>query len=215
MLSQDHNSLNNGFNNEYENRFQKIMYPVEENTIPKNRNYLETHDIHGASSGTIGLKFKKINGRDNMNIKDIPGAEPRQKFMAYKSNHNDPSLNVSDIVNKPSERLKHKYETMKNNPLEPQYLRFSDSRRHVHIYGEVEGSKPKVYFPPNTRRQTNMIEDIPGTRSKNAMIINRKNINFKELRPDIKLQTEINPITGEELKLKPNISFNSDYAEDK
>ena len=151
-----------------------------------------------------------------MNIKDIPGVEPKPSFVSYRSNYNDLKLNVQDIISKPSERLKViKYENMQNNPLEPQYLRYSESRRHVQIYGEVEGSKPKQQIPPNTRRQTNMIEDIPGTKSKNAVIITRKDINYNELRPNVKLRTAINPITGEESNLKPNNSFNSDYKEDK
>ena len=104
---------------------------------------------------------------------------------------------------------------MKTNPLNPQYLRYSDSRRHVQIYGDIEGSKPKKYIIPNTRRQTNMIEDIQGAHSKNAIIRDRKEINFSDLRPEIKMRTAINPITGEEYKIKADSSFNLEYKEDK
>ena len=58
MLSQDHYSFNRSLLQNYEDRFQKIMYPIEESTIPNNRNYLTTEDINGASPGTIGSKLK-------------------------------------------------------------------------------------------------------------------------------------------------------------
>ena len=43
---------------EYEDRFHKIMYPTENNTIPKQRDYLTTDDITGASPGSTGARIK-------------------------------------------------------------------------------------------------------------------------------------------------------------
>lgn len=111
--------------------------------------------------------LNRINGRDYMNISDIPGVEPKPDFITYKSKHKDYKLNISDIVDKPVERLRQqKYENIHNNPLDPQYVRYTDSRRHVQVYGDIEGSKPKQFIAPRTKRQTNLIEDISGTHSK-------------------------------------------------
>ena len=102
-----------------------------------------------------------------MNISDIPGVEPKPNFIMYKSKHKDYKLNISDIVDKPLERMRqNKYEHLHNNPLQPQYVRYSESRRHVQVYGDIEGSKPKQSIAPKTKRQTNMIYDITGTQSK-------------------------------------------------
>ena len=40
------------------------------------------------------------------------------------------------------------------------------SKRHVLIIGEIEGNHPKPLKSLNTRRHTNFILDIPGTKPK-------------------------------------------------
>ena len=102
-----------------------------------------------------------------MNISDIPGVEPKPDFIMYKSKHKDYKLNISDITDKPIERMRQqKYENIHNNPLNPQYVRYSESKRHFQIHGDIEGSRPKQFIAPRTKRQTNLIEDITGTHSK-------------------------------------------------
>lgn len=66
---------------------------------------------------------------------------------------------------------RNKFETIHNNPLDPQYIRYSDSRRHVQVYGEIEGGKPKQHIAPKTRRQTNMVDDILGAQVKNTSLL--------------------------------------------
>ena len=59
MLAQNNNSFENSASlQEYEDRFHKMMFPVEERTIPSRRNYLATEDIKGASPDSIGSRIK-------------------------------------------------------------------------------------------------------------------------------------------------------------
>ena len=95
-----------------------------------------------------------------MNIKDIPGVNPSPNFILYKSKLKDYKLDISDIQQKSNRGLNKK--SLNINPLEPSYVRFTDSRRHVHVIGEIENSKPKQNIALKTRRRTNCIDDISG-----------------------------------------------------
>lgn len=43
-----------------------------------------------------------------MNIKDIPGVEPKANFIQYKSTHKDYKLDISDIMDKSVENRRQK-----------------------------------------------------------------------------------------------------------
>jgi len=126
--------------NKYDDRLQGLLFPVSEQTIPKNRNYLATDDIKGAAPGSMTAKLKTLKGRDYMDIKDIPGVNPNPNFILYKSKHKDTKLDISDINTKSTYKTKHNQANkFANNPLEPKYIRMTDSRRHVQVYGDIDG----------------------------------------------------------------------------
>ena len=77
-----------------------------------------------------------------MNIKDIDGVNPNPDFILYKSKHKDLKMDISDIIEK-SPQAKLKNLIAPKNPLNPQYVRMTESRRHVQVYGEIDGGRPK------------------------------------------------------------------------
>lgn len=186
------------FSPTYDDRFHQIMYPVTEQTIPRVHNNLATDDISGASPGSTLKNLKKITGRDYMNIRDIPGVNPSPDFITYKSKHKDYKLDISDIVSGRSKTKPNLLQGLNKNPLEPQYLRMTESRRHVHVYGDIDGNKPKQFIAPKTRRKTNMIDDINGAKAKVNMPIPKFQPSEHRQRQTLSQNKRLNPITGEE-----------------
>ena len=183
----------------YNDRFHSMMFPQSDQSIPKTRNYLETKDIQGAAPGSVQDRIKKINGRDYMNIRDIPGVKPNPNFIIYKSKHKDYKLDISDIEQK-NKRVVNM--TPSNvNSLEPTYTRLTHSRRHVQVLGIDENSKPKKFAPPKTRRKTNFIDDITGTKPKkskgySSKMLEKNNLSSFDYRK-AQNNSKLNPITGE------------------
>ena len=48
------------------------------------------------------------------------------------------------------------------DPLNPQYSLQTRSRRHMLIFGNIEGSTVKNHISVSTKRRTNKVDDIPG-----------------------------------------------------
>lgn len=192
---------------DYDDRFHRILYPMQENTIPKKHDYLKTNDIKGASPGSMSAKTKQFQGRDYMNIKDIPGVKPNPSFILYKSKHKDYKLDVSDIVdNSAGSRRKHLFDKPHNNPLEPRYVRLSESRRHVQVYGDIDGCHPKQTIAPKTRRQTNMVDDITGSKPNPVRHVPSREFQPNQLRQASSQSHHVNPITGQEYVINTDFS---------
>ena len=73
-----------------------------------------------------------------MNIKDIEGVNPNPNFIMYRSNHKDTKMDISDIIDK-APLVKKKLLIFPKDPLNPQYVRMTESRRHVQVYGDIDG----------------------------------------------------------------------------
>lgn len=206
MARQDHPlTSNNSFIN-YDDRFQRMLFPSVEQTIPKMHNNLATDDISGAVPGSMSAKLKQIRGRDYMDIKDIPGVNPNPNFIMYKSKHKDYKLDISDIIEKSKQKkINNKPVQFSVNPLDPQYVRMTESRRHVQVYGDIDGGKPKSFIAPRTRRVTNMVADIIGAKTKPPLYSPLKEPRFSQPRQIASQSTRTNPITGEEYAIQTDI----------
>lgn len=177
----------------YDDRFHRMMFPMDQDTIPKQRNYLATNDIPGAVPGSNMSKLKQINGRDYMDIKDIPGVKPKPNFLLYKSQHKDYKLDINDIPG----ANHNKSLGIGHDPLNPQYVRLTNSRRHVQVLGDIEGNKPKQAIAPKTRRRTNMIDDIEGAKpTKPRHNYYGKKVDLDKWEESLKHREIINPING-------------------
>ena len=152
---------------------------------------------------SVNLKMKQIKGRDYMNIKDIPGVNPNPNFILYKSKHKDLKMDISDIIEKPMS-VKLKNMIIPKNPLEPQYVRMTESRRHVQVYGDIDGGRPKRTIAPQTRRQTNMTSDIIGPGKKLPPSFPSNPSNSIRGAASTHNSTRLNPITGEEYAVRTN-----------
>jgi hypothetical protein len=196
MARQDHSLTNNNSFANYDNRFQRMLFPIIESTIPRTHNNLATNDISGALPGSISAKLKLIKGRDYMDIKDIPGVNPNPNFIMYKSKHKDYKLDISDINDKPSlKKINNKPAQFSVNPLDPQYVRMTESRRHVQVYGDIDGGKPKRFTVPKTRRVTNMVADIIGAKPKLSLNSPLKEPRLSQPKQIASQSTRMNPIT--------------------
>lgn len=199
---------------EYNDRMHRVMFPLSEQKIPKNHDYLLTTDIKGASPDSKQEKLKKFNGRDYMNIRDIPGVNPSPNFILYKSQHKDYKLDISDIEQKPKRIISKNLS--KINPLEPQYVRFTESRRHCQVIGEIENNKPKQFIAPKTRRKTNFVDDIVGARPRIPVSIPSNILESSHGRAVLQKKTQsVNPITGEDYVINTNIPPVPDIYNDK
>ena len=81
-----------------------------------------------------------IAGRNYMDLSDLDKARPNQLKQNRITNIPDYKIDTRDI-----DSPQHvKFVSKRNgNPLEPQYLMETKSRRHVLTMGPVDGSKPK------------------------------------------------------------------------
>lgn len=95
-----------------------------------------------------------------MDLSDLDKAKPNQLKQNRITNIPDYKIDTSDIDSPHHVKFVSK---RNNNPLEPQYVMETKSRRHVLTMGPVEGSKPKQTKSVVTRRYTNAIDDIKGT----------------------------------------------------
>jgi hypothetical protein len=132
-----------------------------------------------------------------MNIKDIDGVIPNPGFIMYRSKHKDIQLDIRDIDQESKTAKLKKLVKFPRNPLDPQYARLTESKRHVHEYGSIDGGKPKQWIAPRTRRQTNKNDDILGAQPKVRFGLTDRNESPSEPYPRTDSR-RMNPITGEE-----------------
>ena len=140
------------------NRFGEIMMSPN-GKIPKNRDWLLTNDIEGATPNAFG-KLKSIQGRDYINITDIKGTQSGYQIDRF-TNRKMLNLETKDVNNDGKRHFIKNY-----NPLEPKYVISTKSRRHKLEFGSIDKNKPKKHISPVTRRHVNNVDDIEGTKSK-------------------------------------------------
>ncbi|CAI2365250.1 unnamed protein product [Moneuplotes crassus] len=187
----------------YNDRMHMMMFPNQNQKMPKMHDYLNNGDIKESLPNSLNSKLRGITGRDYMNIKDIDGVVSKPNFIQYKSKHKDFKLDISDIAIKSPQKIKQQLMVPKD-PLNPRYVRLTESRRHVQVYGEIEGGKPKKTIAPRTRRQTNMVEDIIGKKKPNSHYYSNNNAALRK--SGLTTNTcQTNPITGEEVKVNINL----------
>ncbi|CAI2362478.1 unnamed protein product [Moneuplotes crassus] len=141
------------------NRFGEIMNPKNPNWKVRDRNNLNTQDIDGAVPDAYG-RLRKINGRDYININDIKGSQSGYKIDKF-ANKVHFSLQTKDVTEEGKKNYKKDY-----NPLEPNYVMYTKSRRRKMVIKDDEKTKPRKLFTPRTRRRNNNVNDIEGAQPK-------------------------------------------------
>lgn len=135
------------------NRFGNIVNPKSKGWKIRDRNNLATSDIEGASPNVFG-KLSHIKGRDYINIGDIKGTKPNYEVNKF-SNKKNFSLITKDITEDGKKEYKKGY-----NPLDPNYVMYTKSRRQKLVIKSDASMRPKKHITPSTRRHTNHIGDI-------------------------------------------------------
>ena len=132
------------------NAFSQLLAPDIARTAAKRRfdhDKLNVKDIHGANVDTYG-KYKRIQGRNNMDFSDIEKSKPNVLKQNRITNIPDHKLNVQDIDSPQVTKFK----SNPRDPLNPIYKVETQSRRHVIEMGKIEGSVPKITKSTVTRR---------------------------------------------------------------
>lgn len=98
-----------------------------------------------------------------MDLNDIDRSKPQQLKQNKVTNIRDNKIDVKDIDSPKAIKFK---TNRVSDPLNPVYQMQTASRRHVLTMGQIEGSQPKQHKSPTTKRMTNIVDDIAGTKSK-------------------------------------------------
>lgn len=99
-----------------------------------------------------------------MDTSDIEKTKPKILKQNRITNIPDYRIDASDIN---AEGKKKFISNRVSDPLNPVYRLETVSRRHVMEVGQIEGAAPKLSKSPITRRFTNNLDDIQGSKPKN------------------------------------------------
>ena len=124
---------------------------------------LNISDIVGSNPDAY-RKQRHYEGREYMEVQDIPGASPQKLKQSKEPNSVDYKLYTKDIQ---PDKWKSKRIV---NPLAPEYNMATKSGRMVRL-GRVERSIPRANVSPTTKRLANYVDDIEGTRPKQLTAI--------------------------------------------
>ena len=103
-----------------------------------------------------------------MDLSDIEKTSPQALKQNMVTNIRDNKIDVKDIDRPQAVKFK---TNRISDPLDPTYKMQTASRRHIMTLGKIDGNAPKQHKSPETRRLTNITEDIAGAQAKDHRTI--------------------------------------------
>ena len=121
-------------------------------------------DIEGTQVDTYGRRGKQYAVRDNnLDYRDVNGASPNKFPGNVYKNKPDLRYETRDL----DYSLKNQFSTNRVvDPLNPTYQFQTRSRRHIINFGKIDGNSPMTNKSPNTKRKTNLVDDISGAKAR-------------------------------------------------